>query len=332
MSFHFSYPIIKKNYILVFMKLSHLNGLKAFEATVRNGSLRAAARELGVTPAAVGQQVRTLEEFVGRSLFYRKQTGVEPNELAIGVAGSLTSSFSAINDVLTQLGSPTSTNRLAVTMTQALAENWLPPRLSSFFAMAPGVDLRIDTTHLMVDLFEGEFDFAIRFMPPASVKFDEVTLFPGSLVPVCSPEFAQRYKLVKGQKTLSGVPLCSVEDHTSDPLLLDWRGWCERFNIELEEGGSSPQFSHLSSGVRVAKAGLGLILGGLVECIDAIADGSLVMPFGPESIVLTKYNYRLLSVRGRKLSPFQANFRSWIIERAEDHRHEVEKLHSIHSD
>ncbi|MEK6248959.1 MAG: hypothetical protein N2C12_12320, partial [Planctomycetales bacterium] len=99
-----------------------------------------------------------------------------------------------------------------------------------------------------------------------------------------------------------------------------------------EEGGSSPQFSHLSSAVRVAKAGLGLILGGLVECIDAIGDGSLVMPFGPESIVLTKYNYRLLSVRGRKVSPFQATFRSWIIERAEDHRREVEKLHSIHSD
>ena len=57
------------------MRVSHLNGLKALEATLRTGSFRAAADELGVTPAAVGQQVRTLESFLERQLLIRSTRG-----------------------------------------------------------------------------------------------------------------------------------------------------------------------------------------------------------------------------------------------------------------
>ena len=53
------------------MRLAHLNGLKALEATLRLGSLTGAAKDLGVTPAAVGQQIRTLELYLGVALFRR---------------------------------------------------------------------------------------------------------------------------------------------------------------------------------------------------------------------------------------------------------------------
>lgn len=53
------------------MRVPHLNGLKALEVTLRTGSFRGAADELGVTAAAVGQQIRTLEDFLGCKLFFR---------------------------------------------------------------------------------------------------------------------------------------------------------------------------------------------------------------------------------------------------------------------
>ncbi|WP_354298054.1 LysR family transcriptional regulator [Phenylobacterium koreense] len=53
----------------------HLNALRAFEAAARHGSFSLAAGELGVTPAAVGQLVRTLEEWLGAPLFHRGSTG-----------------------------------------------------------------------------------------------------------------------------------------------------------------------------------------------------------------------------------------------------------------
>ena len=48
------------------MRVTHLNGLRALEATLRGGSFRAAADELGVTTAAIGHQIRGLEHFLGR--------------------------------------------------------------------------------------------------------------------------------------------------------------------------------------------------------------------------------------------------------------------------
>jgi LysR family glycine cleavage system transcriptional activator len=53
----------------------HLNALRAFEASARHESFSAAAAELHVTPAAVGQLVRSLEERLGMPLFHRGTTG-----------------------------------------------------------------------------------------------------------------------------------------------------------------------------------------------------------------------------------------------------------------
>src|SRR5262245_37193243 len=53
----------------------HLNALRAFEAAARHESFSAAAAELHVTPAAVGQLVRSLEESLGTSLFHRGTSG-----------------------------------------------------------------------------------------------------------------------------------------------------------------------------------------------------------------------------------------------------------------
>ena len=50
------------------MKLSHLNGLRALEAALRTGTFSAAADELGVTVAAIGQQLRGLEDYLGLRL------------------------------------------------------------------------------------------------------------------------------------------------------------------------------------------------------------------------------------------------------------------------
>ena len=97
------------------MKISHLNALRALEATLRKGSFKAAADELGVTTAAIGQQIRTLEAFLNRKLFLRTNTGVQPTDSALGVQQKLATSFSTIEDVIGQLKFQSSKNRLAIT-------------------------------------------------------------------------------------------------------------------------------------------------------------------------------------------------------------------------
>ena len=89
--------------MLRIMRTPHLNGLRAFETALRTGNFTAAGRELGVTAAAVGQQIRTLEDYLGRKLFERRPTGVVPTAAALRVQDRLTAGMSILSDVVVQL-------------------------------------------------------------------------------------------------------------------------------------------------------------------------------------------------------------------------------------
>ena len=58
------------------MRLPPLNAVRAFDAVARLGSVRAAADELAVTPAAVSQQLRVLEAHLGLALTERRGRGI----------------------------------------------------------------------------------------------------------------------------------------------------------------------------------------------------------------------------------------------------------------
>ncbi len=147
------------------MKIAHLNGLRAFEATLRTGNFRAAADELGVTPAAVGQRVRALEDYLGRKLFERSSTGVVPTLDAKAVGAALTTHLFGLSDILAQLEMKTPDSRLSLTMTISFVDNWLAPRLAQFHALNTGADLQVEVTGRLVNMLAEDFDFAIRYGP-----------------------------------------------------------------------------------------------------------------------------------------------------------------------
>lgn len=308
------------------MKTSHLNALRALEAALRTGSFRAAADDLGVTTAAVGQQIRSLEEYVGRQLFVRKPSGAVPTEAAVGVAAELTAGFGSISAVLEGLQRPVSDSRLSISTSLAIGEYWLTPRLSGFYAICDQFDLRIDTTHRLVDLRSEEFDFVIRFGPEPDDALESVFLFDGYVVPICSPEFAARHNLSEDTGSLVGIPVIHVKEETTDPGWLNWESWCRKFGLDYEAQAAAPEFPRLSSGLKGAKEGLGIVLCGMVESFSSLADGSVIMPFGGTSATRSEFSYRLLSLRGRRRSRTQKDFRTWMAAQAEAYRGDVRDL------
>ena len=308
------------------MRTSHLNALRALEAALRTGSFRSAADDLGVTTAAVGQQIRGLEEYVGRQLFIRRPSGAVATEIAVGVAAELTAGFGSISTVLENLQRPVLDNRLSVSTSLAIAEYWLTPRLPNFYAICDQFDLRIDTTHRLVDLRSEEFDFVIRFGPEPDDTLECVFLFDGCLVPICTPEFAAQNNLSESTTSLVGVPVIHVKEETTDPGWLNWENWCRKYGLEYENRSSIPEFPRLSSGLRGAREGLGIVLCGMVESFSALADGSMIMPFGGRSAMRTEFSYRLVSLRGRARSSTQNDFRDWMAAEAGTYRHEVDGL------
>ncbi len=306
------------------MRVPHLNGLRAFETALRTRNLRAAGRELGVTAAAVGQQIKTLEDYLGRKLFERRPTGVVPTPAALRVQDRLTAGMSILSDVVVQLSCTQVQDRIAVTLPESFAENWLTLRLSDFYRDNAGVDLRLDSTNRRVDLFQEDFDFAIRYSAPPEDNLTSIRLFDDSVLPVCAPDFAAEHGLSPETVVLADVPLIHLVDRTPDPDWVDWPRWADTFGVALRDLPRGPTFSRFSSGLQAAVSGQGLVLCGIVEAFNAIESGQLVVPFGFERRCQTSYRYWLVHVEGRRLSKVQRNFVTWIEELARVFRNNLD--------
>ena len=308
------------------MRLDHLNGLRAVEAVLRLGSFRAAADEIGVTTAAIGQRVRGLEDALGQTLFHRTATGPVPTDAAHRAAPHLAEGMRALATGYAALDAGPRANRLWLTMTQALAEHWLPPLLPRFLMEAgEAVDLRVDTSPRLVDLSSGEFDFGLRFCPPPGPDLSSVPLMRSLMAPVCTADFARRYGLGPGTSDITGIPALRVNAPNSDPDWIDdWDGWCRQSGrTRRPVGEPEPVFSHYASGLRMAQAGVSMMISGLLTSFDSLRDGRLILPFGAGSVIETRYRTWLVWPRERRLSPVQRRFRDWVTAEAEGFNAEV---------
>jgi len=292
------------------MKLSHLNGLRALEATLRNGTFTAAAEELGVTVAAVGQQIRGLEDYLDVRLFDRRPTGAKPTVDALAVAARLTIAFTQIDEVFGELGSGRDVGRLTVSISHFIMDDWLAGRMPRFHKRFPRIEVSYDTGEEYVDLFNSAVDMAIRFSPEPGPQFAFEPLYRGCFMPVCTPAFAIEYGLHPNPTDLSGVPLFQLLDVTSDPAWVDWSEILERHSIGRFDSGPVQKIS----GFRVALSGEGLVLCGLTESFNDLAEGRLVAPLGANFVTQFTYGYRLVWPAGRTLTQPMRSFRRWVLE------------------
>ena len=316
------------------MRNSHLNAWRAVEAVLRCGSVTAAAVELGVTTAAVNSHIRALEKRLDRPLFERGPGGLVPLGATRQTADRLTRGFSLLSDVEHSLSTLKGSRQVALTVSQTFAENWLPRHLPALFARRGAVDIRLETTWEVVDLRRSEMHFAIRFMGPPDADYKVIDLLPSGVVPVCTPDFAARYRLGPETQSLAGVPLIRISVPTSDPDWADWPAWSRRTAIPLEEPGAPPsapvpQVALSGSSLRLARAGFGLVLGGLAEILHAVDNGALIMPLGQLSVVPASYWHRLIWLKERHLGPDQRAVRDWIAEHAAADRARMREIFGV---
>lgn len=308
------------------MRLSHLNALRALEASLRHQSFTGASEELGITPAAVGQRVRSLEEYLGRKLFRRTGTGIVPSDEAIRAEALLHTGMTALSSALEQLRHVEPERRLSVTLPASFAEHWLAPSIWEFYRRHEEIDLRLDASNRDVDLVTEGFDFAIRFGRPTSPPLQEVDLFDDAVLPVCSPEFLKRYPMDQNHRSLDGIPLIHVENRTSDPGWVGFSGWGAAFGFEPTSLRSGVRYSSFSSGLKSAIEGQGLVLSGLVEAFNALHTGLLVAPFGPALRCPTEFSYRLIWVADMPRTKVGADFMEWVLDKAAAYRRDVSAL------
>lgn len=169
--------------------------MEAFLATARHRNFRRAADELGVTPAAVSQAVRTLEARVGAALLFRTTRSVgltEAGQRFIERAGPAFDELVAAAEAARNLGHrPTGLLRLAVP--RGVVPLILEPVFASFCEAYPEIELEIAASDEMVDLAVGGFDAGIRlgqFIAPDLVAVRLTPPFPFAVV--ASPGYLEK--------------------------------------------------------------------------------------------------------------------------------------------
>jgi DNA-binding transcriptional LysR family regulator len=184
---------VKQNYTV---RQGALEGVEAFLAVARRHSFRRAAADLGVTPSAVSQAVRTLEARVGAPLFIRTTRSVgltEAGQRFLDRAGPAFEELVAAGEAARDVGQrPTGLLRLSVP--RAVVPLILEPVIASFCQAYPEIELEIAASDEMVDLAAGGFDAGIRlgqFIAPDMVAVRLTPPFP--FVVVGSPEYFARH-------------------------------------------------------------------------------------------------------------------------------------------
>lgn len=143
--------------------LPSLTALRAFAATAEFRSFSQAARVLNVTHAAVAQQVRALEDHLGRSLVQREGRGVSLTADGEQLAEAMGEGFAALQRGVEALKAGEADRPVRVTLTASFAVQWLMPRLKDFWQRFPDIGLSLHPDSRVVDLHREAMDVAIRY-------------------------------------------------------------------------------------------------------------------------------------------------------------------------
>jgi LysR family transcriptional regulator, glycine cleavage system transcriptional activator len=291
--------------------LPPLNALRTFEAAARHLNFTRAAEELHVTQTAVSHQVRQLEAHLGDALFTRDGRGLQLTAHGASWARELHEVFARLHEVNRKLqdASRKLQPAVAVSVLPSLAARWLVPRLGSFFAEHPGIDVRISPSERLVDLSQEPIDLGIRFgtgrYPGLVVK----KLMDDVLYLVCAPALLKRKKLES---------LADLRRHT---LLHDdeTAGWARFLQLHAASDVDCTRgsvFTDSSMLVAAAVNGQGVALARRSLALDELAAGRLVMPLPKLPPLALPRAYYVAGSRERLSQPPVAAFRSWLLAQA----------------
>lgn len=172
------------------MKRTHLplNALRVFDAAARHLSFTKAADELAVTPAAVGQQIRALEDVLGVVLFRRMTRNLELTPEAERALPALRAGFLEFEESVRLLQEAQGSKTLTLAAPRDLTAKWLGPRLAAYTIANPDVRFVIVSADDGVDFTQANLDLALVFGPePSEEGIHGKPLGAETLVTVTAP-------------------------------------------------------------------------------------------------------------------------------------------------
>jgi LysR family transcriptional regulator, glycine cleavage system transcriptional activator len=289
-------------------RLPQLTALRAFEAAARHLSFARAAEELHVTPAAISQQIKHLEAYLGVSLF-RRGRRLSLSDSAREALPLLSEGFDFLERAVSRLHAGYDDGPLVVSAPPTFASRWLMSRLDDFHTAYPDIDLHLHASRRLVDFAVEEVDVAVRFGPGPYPGLHADRLMAEAIVPVAAPALAAK---ISTPADLIRHTLLNDDARAWDPTFPDWDTWLS--SLGVAGALRIRRFSDSNLVIEAATQGLGVALMWHSLVADELRSGRLQRLF--DSILPTVHGYHLVVPPNRLQVPKIAAFREWMLKQA----------------
>lgn len=304
-------------------RLHNLNAYLHFEAVARRASVTRAAEELSVSPSAVSQQIKSLEQQLGIKLFRREGRSFTLTLEGEQLYQAASTAIRLLKDAHRQLGKQHETMRLSFRVTPSLGVRWLGPKLAEFRALHADWDLRIDAAPDPTDFDREVMDFDIRYATRAWDGLYSVPVLSDRVLPLVSPQL--RDELVAKVGTDSTALLNEAPLINSARALMQWDHWFRRNSINCTSNNKSVLLDRSSLAIQMAVDGAGVVLESLTLASREVAQGRLVA-LTPEIAVITFPAYWLVCPSRHMNRRSVRLFLSWMDTTAREHEEQVKKM------
>ena len=291
---------------------THLKSLQALELAARLGSLKDAAGVLAITPAAVGQRVKALEDYLGRDLLMRGRSGLTPAPALANALVHLRAAFHEL-DLASEALNLERIHDLHIAAPSDFVELWLVPRLPAFRQMHPAIRFCIN----------GEGDAPLRFAPAdceitfAARRDDADILFRDFVAPVTSPENVRRVGRIAMRDRLEGFPLLHLDFYRNDRAVPSWPRWVEAHKFRRTAPDRGMRHQRIVPALEAVTADAGVALCGLALISGMIDEGRIELPFPVDTGTRTGHVFQARFRTDATARPQTRRFRQWLLSEAE---------------
>lgn len=289
--------------------LPPLSSLRAFEAVARRLSFSRAAEDLNVTPGAVSQQIRLLEDLLGVRLFDRTRRSVALTDTAMQMLPEIQLGLETLSRAFEKRIATTS-RTLTISVAPSLASKWLLPRLTDFSDRHPDIDLRISATVGLADFKRDKVDLAIRLGFGSYPDLHAERLFGETLAPVCAPTLLKAKGGLRKPNDLAKHRLLHDTSIPGENERSSWERWLELAGANNVAAHRGTRFSLAELALQAAIEGAGVVLGRLVLAEADLAAARLVRPF--KTVLPLDVSYFLVMPKASVRRPEIQDFRDWL--------------------
>ncbi|MBS0416221.1 MAG: LysR family transcriptional regulator [Proteobacteria bacterium] len=280
-----------------------LNALRVFEAVATRLSFGEAAEALHVTPAAVSQQIKTLEDYLQTPLFRRDGRKVQLTAEGARLLPGIRQGLDQLEATLQHLRQDRQSGNINMSTLASFLARWLSPRLGEFRSLHPDIELRIHTSPEAVDFARTDFHAAVRFGLGGYGDLHTEKILGDWLVVVATPEVIDKYGMLPNRGDLSQYPLIHGDE-------LDWTNWSTgdtRSMRALRGAFIDEPISMLTA----CMAGMGYALSRWTIAYSDLKAGRLAI--ASEHILPHQFTYYFVCPKDYATFPKVAALRDWLL-------------------